>query len=149
MAWALRKSWNAGGFPRCIANPMVKPIVVLAEDDPGVRRLFERVLSAAGYKVLPAMDVREAMDCLLRPGVRAAVLDMLFTNSGGRSGLDLLRFIRGDALLLHLPVIVLTGFQLNRDVTLQIEAHRAQVWHKPVDLLQFVKRLDELVQRTP
>ena len=126
---------------------MAKPIVVIAEDDPGLRHLFDRALTAGGYKVLPAMDVREAMDCLLRPGVRAAILDMLFTNSGGRSGLDVLRFIRNDELLRRMPVMVLTGFQLNRDVLAQVEALQAEVWVKPVHLTQLVTRLGQLVQR--
>ena len=128
---------------------MGKPIVVVAEDDPSLRQLFQRALNAGGYTAVTAMDVREAMDCLLRPGVRVAVLDMLFTNSAGRSGLDILRFIRGDELLRHLPVIVLTGFQLNRDVLAQVEALGAEVWTKPVNLLQLVRRLDQLVRAQP
>jgi two-component system phosphate regulon response regulator PhoB len=128
---------------------VAKPIVVVAEDDPGLRHLFDRALTAGGYKVLPAMDVREAMDCLRRPGVRGAILDMLFTNSGGRSGLDVLRFIRSDQFLRHMPVMVLTGFQLNRDVLAQVEELHAEVWVKPVHLAQLVTRLGQLVERVP
>ena len=40
------------------------------------------------------MDISEAKGHVLRAGVIAAIVDMLFVNSGGQSGLDLLRFIR-------------------------------------------------------
>jgi DNA-binding response OmpR family regulator len=92
------------------------------------------------------MDVPEAMDHLRRPGVAAAILDMLFVNSAGRSGLDLLQFIRGDPLLADLPVIILTGFHLNRHVIAQVEGDRAEMWVKPINLAQLTRRLGELVR---
>ena len=122
--------------------------VVVADDDPTMRRLFLRALNEAGYPVLLAVDVQEAMELLRRPGVEAAILDMLFINSGGRSGLDLLHFIRGEPLLANLPVIVVTGFPINRTIMAQVEALNAEVWHKPFELAPFTRRLDELLQRT-
>lgn len=59
---------------------------------------------------IPAVDRK----CLRQDAT--AIVDMLFVNSGGRSGLDVLRFIREDAGLRHLPIIVLTGFPLNHEV---------------------------------
>lgn len=121
------------------------PAVVVAEDDPTVLRFLTRALRRDGYHVLPAMDVREAMDYLLVPGVAAAVVDMLFVNSDGRSGLDLLRFIRTHAVLKNLPVIMLTGFTLNRTVVAEVEAHGAELWHKPIEVLQLVNGLKRLL----
>lgn len=124
-----------------------RPLVVVADDDPTMRELFSRALRGAGYQVVVAMDVPEAMTLLIRPGVRAAVLDMLFVNSGGRSGLDLLQFIRHDSLLTGLPVIIVTGFVLNPSVRKQVEALGAEVWHKPFEINHLARRLDELVRR--
>lgn len=92
------------------------------------------------------MDVPEAMEHLMRPGVAAAIVDMLFINSGGRSGLDLLRFIRADATLSRLPVIVLTGFPLNRGVLSEVAALDAELWHKPFDLPQLTERIQQLIR---
>jgi DNA-binding response OmpR family regulator len=100
----------------------------------------------AGYQPYAAMDVREAMIQLQRPDVAAAIVDMLFVNSGGRSGLDVLRFIREDLRLQYLPVIVLTGFPLNDEVVAQIESHRAELWHKPLEMGHLTLRLDALLQ---
>jgi CheY-like chemotaxis protein len=124
------------------------PIVVVADDDPTMRRLFSRALTDAGYQVLLAINVAEAMDQLRRPGVAAAILDMLFINSGGRSGLDLLHFVRNEPGITNLPVIVVTGFPLNNAVTAQVEALHAEVWHKPFELFELTRKLDRLVNRT-
>ena len=124
----------------------VRPGVVAADDDPAMRALISHALTDAGYRPHTAMNVREAKDQLRRPGVAAAIVDMLFVNSGGRSGLDVLRFIREDPGLRHLPVIVLTGFPLNHDVVAEVESHHAELWHKPVDLGHLTMRLDELLQ---
>ena len=105
------------------------------------------MLGTAGYTVLSAMDVPEAMDHLRRPGIAAAIVDMLFVNSAGRSGLDILQFIRNDRLLADLPVIILSGFHLNRDVIAQVDGHRAEMWVKPINMAQLTRRLDELVRK--
>jgi DNA-binding response OmpR family regulator len=122
-----------------------KPVVVVADDDPDIRRLLSHVLSEAGYDVTTAMDLYEAMDLVRAPGVAAVILDMLFVNSGGRSGLDLLQFIRSQPHLKDLGVIVITGFSLNHTVVTQINAHRAELWHKPVDPIDLVQRVHHLV----
>jgi len=124
----------------------IRPGVVAADDDPAMRALISHALTDAGYRPYTAMDVREALDQLRRPGVAAAIVDMLFVNSGGRSGLDVLRFIREDPGLQHLPVIVLTGFPLNHEVVAEIESRHAELWHKPVDVGHITMRLDEILQ---
>jgi DNA-binding response OmpR family regulator len=116
-----------------VPNPPVKPVVVVADDDPDMRRFLHDLLRQRGYTVLTAMDVHEAMTHLHRQDVAAAVIDMLFVNSGGYSGVDLLRFMRRSPSLARVPVIVLTGFPLNRTVMRDIDALGGELWHKPVD----------------
>ena len=94
------------------------------------------------------MSVPEATRHLLHPGLAAAVIDMLFVNSDGRSGLDLLRFIRAHPNIAHLPVLVVTGFPLNHTVTAEVEVLRAELWHKPFDPGALVQRLNGMVYAT-
>jgi CheY-like chemotaxis protein len=110
-----------------------RPPVLVADDDPGIRKLLGQALDHGGYLALPARDVREAIDFLRVPGCVAAIIDMLFVNSGGMSGLDILRFIRSDAHHKDLPVMMVTGFSLNRNVLAEIEKQHAQLWNKPFD----------------
>jgi len=121
------------------------PAVVVADDDPAMRLLLSHALRDAGYTAYTAMDISEAMGQVLRRGVTAAIIDMLFVNSGGRSGLDLLRFIRRHTGVSDLPVIVLTGFALNQTVMAEIEEYGGELWHKPVDPIEIMDRLGRLV----
>jgi CheY-like chemotaxis protein len=118
--------------------------VLVVDDDPSVRRLLERALRDGGFLPRPAMDIVSAKE-LLEAGASAVVLDMLFVNSAGLSGLDLLRYIRADPRYKHLPVILLTGFTLNDAVVREVKSLGALLCQKPVSPLALVDRLKELV----
>jgi CheY-like chemotaxis protein len=125
-------------------NPLA-PVVLVADDDPAMRDFAAHVLRDAGYNVRIAMDIPQAIECLRLPGVSAAVLDMLFVNSDGRSGLDILRYIRTHPSLERVPVMMLTGFPLNHTVIAEVQAMRGELWHKPVDPAFLVQRLHDLL----
>lgn len=129
-------------------NPLA-PVILVADDDPAMREFAAHVLSDAGYNVRVAMDIPQAIACLRLPGVSAAVLDMLFVNSDGRSGLDVLRFIRASPNFEHVPVVILTGFPLNHSVIAEVQALRGELWHKPVDAAFLVQRLHDLLYQHP
>ena len=95
------------------------------------------------------MDIAQAMDALVSPRFVAVVLDMLFVNSAGRSGLDVLRHIRTTPHLKDLPVIVLTGFLLNNAVREEVESLGAEFWSKPISPRALVERLNALVAAPP
>lgn len=128
-------------------NPAA-PTVLVADDDPAARDFLNHVLADAGYNVRSAMDVAAATRCLLLPGIAAAVVDMLFVNSDGRSGLDLLRLARSNPNLEKIPVIVVTGFPLNHTVLAEIAELGAELWHKPFDPVALVQRLNGLLYAT-
>ena len=65
-------------FIRGLRSGPLRPGVVAADDDPAMRGLLSHALTNAGYRPHTAMDVREAMAQLQRPGVAAAIVDMLF-----------------------------------------------------------------------
>lgn len=122
------------------------PAVLVADDDPAVRRLTARMLTNAGYNVRLAMDARQASE-QIRLGVSAALVDMLFVNSAGMSGLDILRDIRSLPHLEKIPVLVLTGFALNSAVLAEVRSLEAEMWLKPFEPADVVKRLEVLLGR--
>ena len=79
-------------LPVAVAPVPVVPVVtgvgtiLLVEDDPGVRRLGERILAAAGYTVLTAADGAAALGVLAaHPGsVELVVTDVIMPMMGGR-----------------------------------------------------------------
>lgn len=124
------------------------PVVLVADDDPEMREFAAHVLGDAGYHVRKAMDIPQAIECLRLP-VSAAVVDLLFVNSDGSTGLDLLRYIRAQPTLERVPVMVVTGFPLKPSVIAEVHALRAELWVKPIDPAFLVQRVHTLLHLYP
>jgi len=129
-------------------NPLA-PAVLVADDDPQMRGFVAHVLRDAAYNVQTAMDIPQAIKYLHRPGIALAVLDVLFVNSNGQSGLDALKFMRTHPHLEKVPALVLTGFPLNHSVVEEIQELGGELWHKPVDPAFLVQRVHDLVYQHP
>ncbi|HEU5466279.1 MAG TPA: ATP-binding protein, partial [Gemmatimonadales bacterium] len=81
--------------------------ILLAEDEPRVRLLTQRVLEARGYRVLSATDGQVALELASDP---ALTLDLLVTDvvMPGMSGPDLARRLRESRP--GLPVVYMSGY---------------------------------------
>lgn len=80
--------------------------VLVVDDDPGVRRLLELVLSGAGHEVVLAESARTALALLKEETPDLIVLDIMMPDM---DGLSLLGRIRGVKRLARVPVILFTG----------------------------------------
>ncbi|MGH7970662.1 MAG: response regulator [Limisphaerales bacterium] len=78
--------------------------LLVADDDPSIRSSLEKVLQAAGYRVLLAADGAEAADGLKTQSVDLVVLDLNLPAPGGFELLDLIREQHPTV-----SVLVLTG----------------------------------------
>ncbi|SNQ51201.1 PAS domain S-box [Frankia canadensis] len=75
--------------------------ILLVEDDPAVRELTERILTAAGYRVLAAANGQEALDLARRhPTIDLLLTDVIMPGTNGRQLADRLTKIIPD-----LPVV--------------------------------------------
>ena len=86
---------------------MVRPVVLVGEDDPDIQDAVSELLASAGYEVIRAGDGRE-MATLLDDGLRPAVI-LLDLMMPGVNGHDFLawRGVRPD--LLRIPVVVFSA----------------------------------------
>jgi len=115
--------------------------ILLVEDDLDTREALDRLLSAAGYEVIPAASGRQAIEYLLADPSRPpdlVVLDLMLPLISGWRVLD---FIRADARLATIPVVVTTGVSdrpRGADLVLR----------KPLDWTYFLAEIDRLAART-
>lgn len=88
------------------AKPARRPTVHIAEDDPEIRAYLAEEFTAASYHVKTFNNGAEALD-----GIFAAPPDLLISDvmMPEMDGLTLLRKIRQNVNLNHLPVILLTA----------------------------------------
>jgi PAS domain S-box-containing protein len=124
--------------PEPARNPAV---VLVVEDDAGIREVLQALLESAGYAVVPAADGRGALACITAGGPDVVLLDLMLPDL---SGLEVCRQARARAPDAYLPIIMLTalagesqrhaGFAAGADdyVTKPFEAaellDRVEVW---------------------
>ena len=81
------------------------PLVLIVDDSDDYRRIVARVLAAGGYRTAAASSAEEARELLAAITPDAAVLDW---NLPGESGVELSRWMRGEARLAGLPILLLS-----------------------------------------
>jgi DNA-binding response OmpR family regulator len=115
--------------------------VLLAEDDPALRRYLEVVLQRAGYAVVTAADGLEAMKFLLNTTVDIVVTDAVMPNL---DGYELCRFMRSSKHLSQLPIILLSALDPRNAVS---ESEQVDVFlAKPVSPEDLLSRIIELTK---
>lgn len=145
-----------GGAPAAPAPPPDTPLpctregrqraVLVVDDEPAVRSFLRRYLDQAGYNVSEAEDVDTALHALDRQPVDAVVLDVRLPDpmGWGRTGLEVLAFIRLHTAFSGLPVLILTGYSLAPEEEDLIARHRAHLFHKPDGYRMLLERLNQL-----
>ena len=90
------------------AAPAVRPLVLVADDDPIIGEVVERFLSAAEFQVELVRDGLETMKRIssLKPDL--LVLDLAMP---GLDGYEVLHQLRDDPATRDLPVLVLSGWE--------------------------------------
>jgi len=79
-------------------------MIVLAEDDPRLRKLYTDTLTAAGYNVLGACDGAEAVSLLSKVTPKVVVLDIMMPRMNGIEACKRARGIVGD----DVPILFLS-----------------------------------------
>ena len=119
--------------------------ILLVEDNPGDARLTREALRDAKVRnnLHVAADGVEALAFLRRQGTHAAVpmpdLILLDLNLPKKDGREVLEEIKQDDRLRHIPVVILTTSQAERDIAESYRLRANAYVTKPVDLEQFLK----------
>jgi len=84
--------------------------VLLVDDDPVVLGMYQSALMAQGFQVAAANDGLSAMRMMRSSAPDVVVLDLLMPKF---TGVDVLRFLRGEPALREVPVILLSNSFMN------------------------------------
>ena len=108
------------------------PTVLIVDDSPDTREVMAYVFMDAGFCVCGVGTVEEAIEWLRQKD--APVLIVSDIAMPGRSGVELVAYVRRDAALRLTPIIVVTG-RAPKEMTLAVDA----VLQKPVDPYDLVE----------
>lgn len=117
----------------------MKKTILLADDDPAVRRMLQRVLTEEDYHVLPAEDGLRAVEVCRGTQVDLVILDL---NLPAQDGWEALQHLTTDHPLV--PVIILTGRP--NQLFPALASGVGALIEKPVDLLKLLATIRELLE---
>jgi len=99
--------------------------ILLAEDEPTVRRATQRILESLGYRVVTAANGSEAEDLARTTDFDLLLTDLVMPVKGGRALIDSLKASRPD-----MKAIAFTGYALEDD----LHDIAVEVLQKPLDI---------------
>lgn len=121
------------------------PTVLVAEDDPAILELLVTRLRLAGYHTQQERDGFSALETIRRgPHPSAVILDV---NMPRMDGFEVLRRMRTDSMVAHIPVLVLTARRQPDDIKTAIRLGATDYLSKPFNDEQFLARVARLLRR--
>lgn len=126
--------------------------ILLVEDDPGHARLIEKNLRRSNIKndIIAIDDGQQALDYLFGEGMYAgcerapSLLILLDLNMPVVDGYQVLERMKADERTRHIPVIILTTTDDNREVARCYNLGCNVYITKPVDYAQFSEAIRKL-----
>ena len=119
--------------------------ILVVEDDKSIRDLIAFNLKEEGYSVLESANGKEAFQLLKKEKIDFVILDWMIP---GGTGLEVCRWIRQDAELRLLPVIILTARETEIDKIVGLELGADDYMTKPFSSRELVARIKSVLRRT-
>jgi two-component system, OmpR family, response regulator len=80
--------------------------ILIAEDEPSISELLQFLLQREGYETRAVSDGRAVLDAIREHASEILVLDVMLPSY---TGYEVLKTVRADVVLRHLPVLMLTA----------------------------------------
>jgi DNA-binding NtrC family response regulator len=119
------------------------PTILVVDDEAGLRRVLERILTRHGYRVLTAGSAETAYELLTAEQADALLLDIHLPTM---SGLALYLAIIHRWPALEGRIAIMTGDAEADEVRTWLEHHRCAVIRKPFNLVQVTDWIAAVLQ---
>lgn len=118
--------------------------VILAEDDPDVALLITEMLKSEGYVYAWAKDGQEALEMIREKMPDCLITDIMMPRM---NGLELMKHVREDDSVNHLPIIVVSARVENEDRLVGIDAGAEVYLGKPFIPGELLLRIRKLLEQ--
>lgn len=120
--------------------------ILVADDEPQIRRVMRATLSSGGYEVSDARSGEAALDALRASPFDLLLLDM---NLPGLDGLETCRMIRQELPDADLAIIMLTVRSDEKDKVRALDAGADDYVTKPFSMPELLARIRAALRRVP
>jgi two-component system response regulator len=126
----------------------MKKTILIIDDNEDDILLTKMALAKTGrdIRIESALSGETGL-AMLRDGRPLPALILLDMKMTGMDGLEVLRRIRGDRDLMHIPVMMVTHSELESDKTASGAAGANGFFHKSVDLNEFKRDMERVLER--
>jgi two-component system KDP operon response regulator KdpE len=119
-----------------------RPRVLICDDEPQILRALRVILGDAGFEVLPALTVREALDAVAVRPPDAAIVDLVLPDG---DGVEVCTSIREWS---RMPILVLSAVGDEREKVRALDAGADDYVTKPFGPDELVARLRAALRRS-
>lgn len=121
-----------------MSSPAQKYDVLVVDDSPVYRKLFEQMLSGPEYSLFLAADGKEAFQLYNEKRPSIVITDLIMPET---TGLELCRHIRADKSSGYTYVVLMTGNKEKGNLVEALEAGADDFLAKPIDSSEMLARL--------
>lgn len=125
------------------SSPAASHTILLIDDEPEILELLERSL-VEDFQVLKATNGIDGLELVRKEMPDLVVCDIMMPKL---DGMEFLRLMRGDKMLAHIPVIMLTAKMGEEDQIKAFDSGADAYLTKPVSLKYLRNRIDHLLAR--
>ena len=123
---------------------MANELILLIEDNLVNRTLIRDVLSFKGYQTLEAASAEEGIKLAIEKKPALVLMDFQLP---GMNGIDAFHVLRADVTTRAIPIIAVTASAMPEDRRKMLDAGFDGVQTKPIHVLEFLKSVEEALQR--
>ena len=123
------------------ANAVVRPHVLVVDDDPGIRQLATAYFGENDLRVTSVATGAQMQDVLAHAAIDVVLLDVRLE---GEDGLQLARKLREES---NVPIIIVTSKQDEADRVMGLELGADDYVTKPFSLRELLARVRAMVRR--
>lgn len=121
-----------------------RPLILVVDDDVHIARFIEMSLRMEGFDSIVTHDGQSAIDLVLERQPDLVILDLMMPML---DGVEVTRWLRGNAITSALPIIMLTAKAKTTEIVLGLEAGADHYIVKPFDTLELVARVRTTLRR--
>ena len=118
--------------------------ILVADDDPIFLQFTRSLLEDRGYEVVTAEDGEQALAVARREKPDLVVTDLVMPY---KNGLEIIREMRAESTLQHIPVIVISMKDREIDIVQGLEEGADDYVVKPVHALELAARVKKILSR--